>query len=166
MFGEPEKQRIYVGSDHAGFQAKEAVKAYLEEKDEYEVTDLGCFSEDSCDYPDTAREVGEKIAENNGALGVLICGSGIGVAMAANKIRGVRAAMINNENLAEMARKHNDANVITMGARHTEVEDMKKYLDVFLKTDFESGEERHVRRVQKIDGQWNGSNTPGTGHND
>ena len=137
-----------MGSDHAGFQSKNAMKDYVESKG-YEVTDLGCFNEDPCDYPDIAREVAEKVSEVPGSVGIAICGSGIGVAIAANKQRGVRAAMITTPEIAEMARKHNNLNVLTMGARHTAVEDMKLIVDKFLTTDFEN-EERHARRVEKL----------------
>lgn len=139
---------VYIGSDHAGFQAKDAVKEYMESKG-YEVTDLGCFSEEPCDYPDIAREVAEKVSEVPGSMGIAICGSGVGVAIAANKQRGIRAAMINTPEIAETARKHNDLNVLTMGARYTSVEAMKPIVDKFLTTDFEN-EERHARRVEKL----------------
>lgn len=151
MFGEKEKRHIYIGSDHAGFQAKEALKTHLEE--EFHVTDLGTFNEDSVDYPDIAREVSEKVLENHGALGIVICGTGTGMAMTANKLKGIRAALATNEFLAEMARKHNNANVLALGARVTELPEMKKIVDKFLHTDFEANEERHVRRVNKIDGK-------------
>ncbi len=139
---------VYIGSDHAGFQSKNAMKTYLEGKG-LEVTDLGCFSEEPCDYPDIAREVGEKVLEVEGALGIAICGSGVGVAIAANKLRGIRAAMINKPEIAETARMHNNLNVLTMGARHTTVEEMKPIVDKFLTTDFDTGE-RHARRVEKL----------------
>ncbi len=139
---------IYIGSDHAGFQSKNAMKTYLEGKG-LEVTDLGCFSEEPCDYPDIAREVGEKVLEVEGAMGIAICGSGVGVAIAANKLRGIRAAMINKPEIAEMARMHNNLNVLTMGARHTTAEEMKPIVDKFLTTDFDTGE-RHARRVEKL----------------
>jgi len=115
-----------------------------------DVVDLGAFSEDSVDYPDIAREVSEKVLENPGAFGVLICGTGIGMQMTANKLRGIRATVATNENMAEMSRKHNDANVITLGGRTTDLELAKKIVDKFLGTEFEA-EERHVRRVGKID---------------
>lgn len=149
MFDEKEKKVIYLGSDHAGFKAKEELKPYIESKG-FEVTDLGCFSEEPCDYPDIAREVGEKVSEHHGTMGVLLCGSGIGVAMAANKIHGVRAVQAINPELAALARQHNDANVLTMGGRLTEVSAMKLIVDKFLETKFENDEERRVRRVEKV----------------
>jgi ribose 5-phosphate isomerase B len=149
MFGEKEKQIVYIGSDHAGFQIKEALKDYIVEQG-YEVTDLGCFDETSCDYPDIAREVSEKVIERKDSFGVLICGTGIGMSISANKLKGVRAALCKTEEDAEMARRHNNANVLTVGARTTDLELIKKIVLKFLKTDFESGEERHVRRVEKM----------------
>lgn len=149
MIGEKKKHVVFMGSDHAGFKAKSQLHQFLKEKG-LDITDLGCFSEDTCDYPDIAREVGEKIMEHPDAFGILICGSGVGVAMAANKIRGVRAAMANNLEIAEMSRRHNNANVLTMGARTTDQAEMEKITTKFLETAFESDLERHVRRVEKI----------------
>ncbi len=149
MFGEKEKISVYLGGDHAAFEAKGKLKEFLEAEG-YHVTDLGTFSEDSIDYPDIAREVGEKVLEHDGAFGILLCGSGVGVCMAANKVRGVRAALANTEELAEMSRKHNNANVLTMGARTTNQDDLNKIALKFLTTAFEKDHERHVRRVKKL----------------
>ena len=149
MIGDKAKQMVFVGADHAGFKAKNELRDFLK-KENYDVTDLGTFSEEPYDYPDIAREVGEKVQEHPGAFGILMCGSGIGVAMAANKLRGIRAVQAINEELAVIGRQHNDANVLTMGGRITDVETMKKIAMKFLKTEFESGEERRVRRVQKM----------------
>lgn len=140
--------QIYIGSDHAGYDMKNALKKHLIEG-AHDVTDLGCFSTDAVDYPDIAREVCEKVSENSGAKGVLICGTGIGMEMTANKVPGIRATVATDENMAEMSRKHNDANVITLGGRTTELEMAKKIVDKFMTTEFEN-EERHVRRVKKI----------------
>lgn len=150
MFDEKDKQLVYVGSDHAGFEAKEVMRKYYEEKG-YDVTDLGCFDSESCDYPDFAREVGEKVLEHDGSRGVLICGTGIGMSMAANRFQGIRAVLATDEHYAEMGRNHNNANVLCMGSRTTEAEVMKKISDKFFATDF-AGEERHIRRVDKMDG--------------
>lgn len=150
MFGEKEKQIVYIGSDHAGWKAKNELRDFLV-KEGYAATDLGCFSEEPCDYPDIAREVGEKISENSGTFGILICGTGIGMSIAANKIKGVRAALAVSEEMAELARKHNNANVLAMGARIIDVELMKKIALKFLKTEFDKDEERHVKRVAKIE---------------
>lgn len=152
MIGEKKKKRLYIGSDHAGFEAKEVLHTYLNSMEGYSVTDLGCFSEDPCDYPDIAREVGEKVIEVDGSQGILLCGSGVGMAMAANKLKGVRAAVAMNEHIAEMSRKHNDANILVLAAREQDDVEIKAIVDKFLATDFEAGEERHVRRVKKIDG--------------
>lgn len=127
---------------------KNSLKDYLIDR-VHDVTDLGCFSTDSIDYPDIAREVAEKVAENPGSRGVLICGTGIGMQIAANKIPGIRATVATDEHMAEMSRKHNDANVITLGGRTTEMEMAKKIVDTFLSTNFEN-EERHTRRVEKM----------------
>lgn len=148
MLDGKKKQLIFMGSDHAGFKAKEELKATLS-KDEFDITDLGCFSEEPCDYPDIAREVGEKIQEHADAKGILICGSGIGVSIAANKIHGVRAVLATSVELAELSRQHNNANVLAMGARTTDMDTIKKITDKFLHTDFDD-EERHLRRVEKI----------------
>jgi ribose 5-phosphate isomerase B len=141
---------LYVGSDHAGYSMKNSLKEYLMGEG-HDIVDVGTFSEDSVDYPDIAREVSEKVLENPGAFGVLVCGTGIGMQMTANKLKGIRATVATNENMAEMSRKHNDANVITLGGRTTDLELAKKIVDKFLATEFEN-EERHVRRVKKIEG--------------
>lgn len=152
MLDEDKKKVIYMGSDHAGFTAKGELKDYIEAKDGYEVTDLGCFSEDPCDYPDIAREVAEKVLEHKDSLGIVICGSGIGVSIAANKLQGIRCALAVNEHMAEAGRQHNDANVLALAGRDNTVEELKAIVDKFLATDFESTEERRVRRVDKLNG--------------
>ncbi len=150
MFDKEKLVPVYIGSDHAGFDFKNELKSFLDEN-KFDVTDLGCFSSDSVDYPDIAREVSEKVLEIDGSFGILICGTGIGMSMAANKLKGIRAAVVESEKVAEMTRRHNDANVLAMGSRIIGVEDMKKIALKFLNTDFEKGEERHVRRVSKIE---------------
>lgn len=149
MIGEKEKQLVFIGSDHAGFKSKNELREYLV-GDGYDVTDLGCFSEESVDYPDIAREVSEKVLEHPDAFGILLCGSGNGMAMAANKLKGIRAGLALNESMAEMTRRHNDANILSMGARDISTDEMKKIVKKFLTTKFEGGEERHVRRVEKL----------------
>ncbi len=139
---------VYIGSDHGGYKLKESLKAHMDSVGQ-KYTDLGCFSEESCDYPDYAREVCEKVVSDPASRGVLICGTGLGMSMTANKFPGIRAAMCTNELMAQMAREHNDAQVICMGGRITEDEMAKKMLDVFLKTSF-SGEERHKKRIEKM----------------
>lgn len=143
---------IYLGSDHGGYEMKNALVDYLgsEGGGGHDVVDLGCFSMDAIDYPDMAREVCEKVAINPDSRGILVCGTGIGMEISANKIDGIRATVATDENMAEMSRRHNNANVITLGGRTTDVELAKKIVAKFLTTDFESGEERHVRRVEKM----------------
>ncbi len=128
---------------------KEGLKDWLEQNG-YEYTDLGCFNEDSCDYPDIAWEVCEKVAAEDESKGVLVCGTGLGMSMAANKYKGIRAAMCMTEYMAEMAREHNNAQVICFGGRTTEQDLAEKMLRKFLDTKF-SGVERHQLRVEKIE---------------
>lgn len=139
---------VYLGADHAGFPLKKELFAYLESDLGHEVTDLGTFSEDSMDYPDIAREVAEKVYENDGSLGILVCGSGTGMCIAANKHVGIRAASCTTVYLAEQARKHNDANVLCLGARVVDFETAKPIVKAFLEASFEGG--RHAARVDKI----------------
>jgi RpiB/LacA/LacB family sugar-phosphate isomerase len=139
--------KISLASDHAGFTLKERIKAKLV-ADGHDVFDRGCFDENSSDYPDygilAARDVADAIAER----AVLVCGSGIGMSMVANKVRGVRAALCTSPIMAEMSRRHNDANALTLGSRYTDPEVALEILDIWLNTPFESG--RHERRVEKI----------------
>ena len=140
--------RIYIGADHAGYTLKEGLKDHIESLG-YEVTDLGAFSEDTVDYPDIAREVAEKVYENGGMLGVLICGTGTGMCMAANKHTGIRAASCTDEQMAMYARSHNHANILCLGQRVLNSEDLAKQITKkFLETEFEGG--RHEKRVDKI----------------
>lgn len=136
-----------VGSDHAGYRLKERLKAELLDMG-YTVLDYGTGSEESCDYPDFAVPVAEAVASGEASRGVLVCGTGAGMAMVANKIPGVRAAACNEAYTAEYCRLHNDANVLTMGARVLEPDEAVKILRKFMETDFEG--DRHSRRVGKI----------------
>ena len=142
---------LYIGSDHAGFELKEVFKKYLDGQGVRHV-DLGAFSLDPIDYPDIAYEVCEKILEHDDgeACGLLICGTGLGMCIVANKVKGIRAASIVDEKMAEMARRHNNANVICLAGRSIDQELAKKIVSVFLNTPFD-GEERHVRRIEKIE---------------
>lgn len=146
--------QIYLGSDHAGVNLKKDIKTYLDEKykgqDKYSVLDLGVFTNDATDYPDIAREVCEKVLENEGALGILICGSGVGMSISANRMVGIRAVLANNELTAKLARLHNNVNVLCMGERFTGKDLAMAIVDTFLETQF-AAEERHVRRVEKIE---------------
>lgn len=139
--------RVSIGADHAGFEQKQALAAYLESKG-LEVTDRGPESDDRVDYPDYAEPVARDVAEGAADFGVLVCGTGIGMAMAADKVPGVRAANIITPQFAALCREHNDANVITLSGRFVSLEDNERILDAFLSTDFGGG--RHAGRVEKI----------------
>lgn len=139
--------RISIGSDHAGFELKERLEAHLIEEG-HEVVDVGTHNDDSVDYPDLAAAVGRSVGAGETERGVLVCGSGIGVAIAANKIHGVRAANVYDAEMARMSRLHNDANVLTMGGRYLPEDVARQIVDTFLETSFEGG--RHQRRVDKI----------------
>ncbi len=138
---------IVVGGDHAGFLYKKNIIKKLEDAG-YEVKDMGTDSTDSVDYADYIHPLAEWIEGGKSPLGIIICGSGNGVAMTANKHAGIRAAICWNEDLAALARQHNDANVLSIPARFVSEELAEKMVDVFLSTDFEGG--RHARRVDKI----------------
>ena len=140
--------KISIGSDHAGYLAKEEVKKYLKSKG-YEVKDVGTNSLDSCDYPIFGRAAAELVAKGEVDYGVLICSSGEGIMMAANKVKGVRAGLAYNDDVARLIRQHNNANMIAFGASFMKVEDIIKRIDIFLATDFEGG--RHERRVSEIE---------------
>jgi ribose 5-phosphate isomerase B len=138
---------IALGADHAGFELKEALKAWLIEQG-YQVLDFGTHSPESVDYPDYAAQVAESVAGHKVERGVLICGTGIGMAIAANKVPGVRAALCSDLYTARMSREHNDANVLTMGGRLMGPEMAQDILKMWLQTDFAGG--RHQRRVDKM----------------
>jgi ribose 5-phosphate isomerase B len=139
-------KKIAIGSDHAGFQLKEVLKKELVKKG-IEIVDFGCPSEESIDYPDYAHPVAVYVEQNN-AQGILICGSGNGISMSANKHQGIRAALCWTEEIARLSRQHNDANIVSLPARFIEEETAKHIVEAFLNTDFEGG--RHKRRVNKI----------------
>jgi len=139
--------RIALGGDHAGFALKERVRDYLESKG-FEVEDLGPATLEPVDYPDYAEKVAARVAAQEADFGVLMCGTGLGVAIAANKVPGIRAATCNDTLSAYFARAHNDANVLTMGGRLTDEATARKIVDTWLSTEFEGG--RHARRVEKI----------------
>lgn len=140
--------KIAVGSDHAGFSLKESLKKYLEAHG-HEVKDVGCPSEERCDYPDYARLVALTVAKKEAERGVLVCGSGIGMCMSANKVKGIRAAVLRIAEDAKLSREHNDANIACLGGRITQPQEAQKLLETFLTTPFEGG--RHVQRVEKIE---------------
>jgi ribose 5-phosphate isomerase B len=138
---------IAIGSDHAGFDYKEDLISFLEGKG-LAFTDFGTHGKDSVDYPDYAHPVATAVQEGKAAFGILICGSANGVAITANKHQGVRAAICWGEELSQLAREHNDANVICIPARFVREGDAEKMVGIFMTTDFEGG--RHLRRVEKI----------------
>jgi ribose 5-phosphate isomerase B len=139
--------RIAIGSDHAGFEYKEGLKNWLKQRG-YDVNDFGSHNSESSDYADFAHPVANDIDSKNSELGVLVCGSANGVAITANKHQSIRAAICWNEELASLARRHNDANVVCIPARFIPFDLAEKILDTFLKEPFEGG--RHARRVGKI----------------
>jgi ribose 5-phosphate isomerase B len=139
--------KIAIGSDHAGFEAKEKAKSELEALG-VEVLDKGSHTLDSVDYPDFGAAVARAVASGEVERGVLVCGSGIGISIAANKIPGARAALCWNEETARLAREHNDANVLCFGSRFIEPEQAARMVRIFLETDFAGG--RHTQRVEKL----------------
>ncbi len=139
--------KIAIASDHAGFPLKEIIKKYLDELG-YEYEDFGTTNEESVDYPDYASKVAKSVSENKFDKGILICGTGIGMSIVANKFSGVRAALCYDTEIARLSREHNDANVLTLSGRKTNPELAKKIVHVWLKTKFLG--ERHTRRVNKI----------------
>jgi ribose 5-phosphate isomerase B len=139
--------KIAIGSDHAGFTRKQEILEHLQSQG-HEVKDLGTYSKDSMDYPDVAVEVAKQVASKEVERGILVCGSGIGVSIVANKTEGVRAANCVNEEMASLSRQHNDANVLTLGERLVDTKTALSMVDIFLSTQFEGG--RHQQRVDKI----------------
>ena len=139
--------KIVIGSDHAGFEYKEAIKQYLT-KNNVEIIDVGTHSLESCDYPDYAHAAAREIENGNAAFGVLICGSANGVAITANRHQKIRAAICWENEIASLARKHNDANIICLPARFITIDEAEEMTRTFFTTDFEGG--RHQRRLDKI----------------
>jgi len=139
--------KIAIGADHAGFALKEKLRARLVQEG-HEVVDYGTNSADSCDYPDYAQAVGREVGAGRTDRGILVCSTGIGMAIAANKIDGVRAAPAQSEDEVRLTREHNDANVLTIGAKYLDDAHAESLIDVFLNTEFTGG--RHARRVAKI----------------
>lgn len=138
---------IAIGSDHAGYEAKEKVKKHLESLG-VSFKDFGTHSEKSCDYPLIAKAVSLSVKSGESEKGILICGSGIGMSIAANKISGIRAALCKDEETSKLSRAHNNANIVCIGARTTDLEEIKKIVNAFLETSFEAG--RHQRRLEQI----------------
>lgn len=140
--------KIGIGSDHGGYELKEIIKTYLREEKNIEVVDYGTYSTDSVDYPDYGFKVGQEVVAENVDFGIVICGTGIGISIAANKVKGVRCALCSDVFSARMTRAHNDANVLALGGRIIGSELAKAIVDEFLSGEFEGG--RHQKRVNKI----------------
>ena len=139
--------KVVLGCDHGGLNIKNAIIEYLKDNN-FEYTDFGCYTEESVDYPVYAYKVATAVASSEDTLGILCCGTGIGISMAANKVKGIRAAVCTNEFMAEMTRRHNNANIIAMGGRIIDEATAVKLADIFLNTVFEG--DRHTRRVDMI----------------
>ena len=140
--------KISLACDHAGYKYKQLIKNYLEKKG-FVIIDRGTFSSDSADYPDFIKLAAKDVSEHASDLGIGVCGSGIGVSIVANKFKGVRAALVFDEEMAGLSRRHNDANFLALGERLLDEDKLTKILDVWLNTKFEGG--RHERRVTKIE---------------
>ena len=140
-------KKIVIGSDHAGFELKEKIKSILVEFG-YEVVDFGTNSIDSVDYPLIAKKVAASVSNKNPERGILICGSGIGMSIAANKVKGILAANCYDVNTAKLSRQHNNSNILAIGGRTTTLEVAKEMIKMWLETEFEGG--RHQRRIQEI----------------
>ena len=140
-------KKIFISSDHAGFKLKEFIKVHLEKK-KYEYFDLGPKNDNKVDYPDYAHKVAKKVKLNKNHMGILVCGSGTGMNIAANKHKNIRAAQCFNLKSTKLSRLHNDANIITLGSRLITKKNALKFISVFLNTKFDGG--RHLKRVKKI----------------
>ncbi|MBS7610256.1 ribose 5-phosphate isomerase B [Candidatus Bathyarchaeota archaeon] len=140
--------RIAIASDHAGYLLKEKIKEYILSLGGYEIEDFGTMSQEPVDYPDYALKVAEAVARGESHRGILICGTGIGMCITANKVPGIRCALCHDVRMARYSREHNDANILALGARLIEAEEAKEIVRVWLTTDFQGG--RHERRLKKI----------------
>ena len=141
------QKTIVLASDHAGYGLKEKIKTYLE-CNNFNFKDLGPFNEDSVDYPDYGNILGKFVLENKNSIGIAICGSGIGISIALNRMLGIRAALCSSEEIAKLSRNHNDANVLVLAGRFINLKKSSSIIDIFLKEPFEAG--RHERRVNKL----------------
>lgn len=139
--------KIAIGSDHAGFELKQIIVEHLSSK-KVDFVDCGTKNLDSVDYPDFAKRVADEVSNEDLVMGILVCGSGQGMAMTANRYKNVRAAICHNSDVAKITREHNDANILCLGSRFIEKTEALKCVDVFLSTDFEG--ERHLKRINKI----------------
>lgn len=138
---------IALGSDHGGFKLKEAIKKYLDEEN-IKYKDFGTFSEASVDYPIYGQKVALEVSSGNFEKGILFCGTGIGISIAANKVKGIRAVVGTSEECVELSRKHNNANILCLGGRTTSEKNAKQFIEIFLNTPFDGG--RHSRRIDQI----------------
>ena len=138
---------ISIGSDHAGYELKIMIEDYLNSKN-IEFKDVGTFNEESCDYPIFAEKASRLVSEGYCEKGILVCGSGVGMCIASNKIKNIRAVLCFDSEIAALSRKHNDANVLCLGGRFIDFESAKKIVDIFLNTPFEGG--RHKKRIELI----------------
>ncbi len=141
--------KIAIASDHGGFERKADIIEYCAKKG-LVLEDLGTHNTDSCDYPLIADKMADYIVNKKADLGILVCGSGIGISIAANRHKGIRAALLYNEQVAALAKEHNNANIAVFGGRTQSKEEVLKYLDIFLATPFSNGE-RHIRRIEQLD---------------
>lgn len=140
--------KIAIGSDHGGFELKERIKKYLENQ-AVEIVDLGTDSTESCDYPDIAQKLSTVVVCRQVDFGILICGTGIGISIAANRCKGIRAALLYSEDAARLAKQHNNANVIVFGGRTMSYDEVVARLKAFMEAEYEGG--RHQRRIDKIE---------------
>lgn len=141
--------KIAIGSDHGGYDYKESLKKHLEEQG-YIVQDFGCYDKSSCDYPDYAKLVARSVASGENDRGIVFCSTGIGVSIAANKVKGARCALVSDLMCARLTREHNDSNILAMGQFVIGEALMKEIADTWLKTEFSNGE-RHIRRIEKFE---------------
>ncbi len=139
--------KVVIGADHAGYLLKESIKTYLNSRD-ISFTDIGTFKEESVDYPEFAYKVGNTILKQEADMGILVCGSGIGMSISANKIKGIRAALVHNKQTAELSRLHNNANVLCVGSRIIKEKAALEIVETWLNTSFEGG--RHEKRIALI----------------
>ena len=140
-------KKVSLASDHAGFNLKEKIKKFLIKK-KIKVVDLGPKNNNSVDYPDYAKKVAKNVSSKKSNVGILVCGSGTGMAMSANKAKKIRAAVCYNKASTRLSRQHNNANIMALGARLTKKSEVKNLVNIFLSTKFEGG--RHLRRVKKV----------------
>lgn len=140
--------KLALGCDHGGFLLKEELKTYLTDK--YEVVDFGCYDQSSVDYPVYAHKVANEVAQGNCEYGILICTTGVGMSISANKVKNARAVLATNEDICKMSREHNNANIICLGSKYTDFTTAKEYIKIFINTPFSEGE-RHIRRVKLIE---------------